>query len=231
MLNELYIDHLIIVTGPTSSGKTTLLKAIHAREVDQETGKLLPDGVHEWPNVPSMNTFTREFVEKLNTRKDKPLKGMVMHYDFMRPFKKILKGYELDNIDQIINCANRVTVLIIKPEREVLLKQLKQGELEGGEVNDDARSLQMRSYVTRLFHKIPAGPRNMLKKLLFPSGRGSVTDFNKILYFKYQEEGWVEGWYRKFENYLANKGAIGKPIDVIYVKPSGDSKQKWTLIK
>lgn len=231
MLNDLYIDHLIIVTGPTSSGKTTLLRAIHSGELDEETKRLLPEDAGQWPNVPSMNTFTRDYIEKLGSSRDNPLKGMVMHYDFMRPFKKILKGYEQDNIDQIINCAGKVTVFIIKPEKEVLLRQLKKGELAGNSVKTGQIDLQMRSFLTRLFHKIPERPRNRLKKLLFSSSKRSVTDFNKILYYKYQEDGWVDGWYRKFETYLESKGATGKSISVNYIKPSAESKQKWVLIR
>ena len=154
-----------------------------------------------------------------------------MHYDFMRPFKKILKGYQQDNIDQLINCAGKVTVFIIRPDKEVLLNQLKKGELDDGDVTAGQKHLQMRRMVTRLFHKIPEGPRNKLKKMLFPSKKVSVTDFNKLLFFKYQEDGWVDGWYDKFEAYLKSKGTSGKSISVSYVKPSGDSRRKWILIR
>lgn len=230
MLNELYIDHLIIVTGPTSSGKSTLLRTIQSGELNEEIKSLLPEDVGNWPNVPSMNTFTPGYIEKLGSSKDNPLKGMVMHYDFIRPFKKILKGYEQDNIDQIINRASSVTVFIIKPDKEVLLKQLKKGELEGGSVETAQKDLLIRRFVTRLFHKIPEGVRKKIKKLLFSSRKGSVTDFNKILFYKYQEDGWVDEWYLKFETYLESKNATGKPIDIKYVKPSGESKQKWVLL-
>ncbi len=227
---ELYIDHLVIITGPTSSGKSTLIRSVASGKLDEDTRKIFPNDINSWPMVPAMKHITDKYVRKMNATPDNPLHGMVLHYDFLRPFKKILNGYQDDNIDFLINNSNRVTVYIIKPDPEALLSQLTRGELDGKTMKRKPAGMTLRKWLTRLFSIIPESTRKSLKKLVFFNRKSSVTDFNQLLYFKYQEQGWVDGWYEKFDAYLSDKAASGKQVVRHYVKPSARNSHSWKVI-
>ncbi len=228
---ELYIDHLVIITGPTSSGKSTLIKSLAAGKLDDDTRRIFPEDISSWPSVPAMKYITSEYAKKMNATRENPLPGMVLHYDFLRPFKKILNGYHEDNIDFMINRSNRITVYIIKPEPEVLLSQLTRGELGGKKLDRQPAGVTIRKLITQMFSKIPQNIRKSVKKILLFNRKSSITDFNKLLYFKYQEQGWVDGWYEKFNAYLNEKASSGKQVDRHFVKPSASNDHSWKVIR
>jgi hypothetical protein len=172
-----------------------------------------------------MKYITREYLESLNAIPGKPLPGMVLHYDFLRPYKKMLKGYHEDNIDFLISRADRVTVCILKPDPEVLLSQLTRGELNGRELEREPAGMQLRKTLTRTFNRIPIGLRKAIKRLVFLNRKSSVTDFNKLLYFKYQDPEWIAQWYDRFQAYLDEKASAGKPVDRHFVKPAAKGSQ------
>lgn len=226
MFENIHVDHLLVVTGPTSSGKSTLLDLIESGRVEGEIRSVLPEDVFGW------NQFChREYDASLDTSKDNPVKGLILHYDFMRPFKKFLSGYEDDVISTLIDRANKVTVLVIKPENDVLLEQLKKGELDGNAMETKPVGLGLRRLLTSTFHMIPSGIRNRIKKKLFPNRNTSVTDFNKVLYFKYQEEGWVDDWYRKFDRFLDGKARTGSDISRYFVQAARNNRNEWKVLK
>jgi len=227
---ELHIDHLVIITGPTSSGKSTLIKSVASGKLDADIGSIFPGEISNLPSVPAMKYITKEYLESLNVTPGKPIPGMVLHYDFLRPYKKMLKSYHEDNIDYLINRANRVTVYILKPDPEALLAQLTRGELNGKELESEPAGMQLRKKLTRSFNMIPIGFRKVLKRLIFFNRKSSVTNFNKLLYFKYQDPEWVEQWYGYFNTYLEEKAKDGKQVDRHYIKPAQGSTPTWKVI-
>lgn len=225
MFENVHVDHLLVVTGPTSSGKSTLLELIDSGKVEGEMRSVLPEDVFGWKQL-----CHREYDGSLVSSKDEPVKGLVLHYDMMRPYKKFIDGYDEDVISELMDRANMVTVLIIKPEMDVLLEQLKRGELGGNSMETEPADLRLRRLLTYTFHMIPSGIRMMIKKKLFPNRKSSVTDFNKVLYFKYQEQGWVDDWYQKFDRFLDEKKSSGSNIRRFFVQAEKNNKNVWRIL-
>ena len=225
MFDKLHIDHLVVVTGPTSSGKSTLQELIMDDKIHGEIRSVVPEDISSWTHL-----CHREYDGSLDTTKEKPVNGLVLHYDMMRPFKKFKDGYEDDVISELLESANKTTVLIIKPEREVLLEQLKSGELDGSEVKSLPKGLSFRKFVSRTLQLIPSGIRNFIKKRIFPNRKTAVTDFNEVLYFKYQEEGWLDTWYQNFDRYLEDRKQSGLKINRYFIRSSRDDMTKWEVL-
>jgi len=218
------IGHLVIITGPTSSGKSTLLATMKEGKLNEELTSLLPDNIASWEEYPCS-----EFDGSVDLEESK--EGMVLHYDFMRPFKKLLDNYEVDLASKLMDLAENVTVVVIKPESDVLLKQLQQSEFKGEKVKTGRSGLYLRSLLTKALRVIPSSVRQYLKNQLIPGKKTSITDFNKILYYKYQESGWLESWYGKFEDFLARKKGHGTSVRVFFVKPDKYNKNNWILLE
>lgn len=218
------IAHLVIVTGPTSSGKSTLLASIRAGELDEELKARLPAEASLWEEYQC-----KEYDGSVKLGESK--EGLLLHYDFMRPYKKFHHGYEEDLASKLMDLAERVTVFVIKPEREKLIQQLRRGELMGEKIESGRKSLYLRSALTRALHVIPAPVRLFVKNVMIPGRRRSITDFNKILYFKYQETGWLEAWYDKFHGFLKCKKDAGINIHVHYIRPDNQKRNSWVVLE
>ena len=226
MFENVHVEHLLVVTGPTSSGKSTLLALIENGSVEGDILSVLPENVFGWKQF-----CHREYDGTLASTKDNPLKGLILHYDFMRPFKKFLKGYEDDVISTLIDRASKVTILIIKTDAGVLLEQLKKGELDGKALETAPANQALRKLFTRTLHIMPSGIRSSIKKKLFPNRKMAVTDFNKVLYFKYQEQGWVDDWYHKFDRFLDDKVLAGADISRHFVQAARDKRKEWKVLQ
>ncbi|MBP3193939.1 hypothetical protein [Natronogracilivirga saccharolytica] len=218
------IGHLVIITGPTSSGKSTLLASMRNGELNEKLKSLLPAGAAAWEEYPC-SAFDG------SVKLDESKEGMVLHYDIMRPFKKFLDSYEDDLASGLMDLADNVTIVFIKPDRDVLLRQLQEGEFKGGKVETGKGAMYLRSLLTRSMRVIPSSVRQFVKNVLVPGQRKSITDFNKILYFRYQESGWLENWYDKFEAFIARKKENGTRIRIFFVKPGTAGRKNWVLIE
>ena len=115
------IDHLLVVSGPTSSGKKTLARKLCAGELPQLGARLgTPDG-HVWGASVNANHLT-ELAETSHER-------LMFHYDFMRPFLRSARIYEHDEALDLIDCARHVSFVTIWTPLNQLEAQLMNAEI------------------------------------------------------------------------------------------------------
>lgn len=125
------IRHLVVVTGPTGAGKTTLLRQIQDGSLPAEMRASLPAGCETWPQLAAKH-LAEDRVRAFDGRSlDVPeLEGAVFHYDFMRPLTTAVHTYERDQALDLLHCADRITVLTLRPDHAQLLRQFQAGELD-----------------------------------------------------------------------------------------------------
>jgi len=114
------IDRLVVVAGPTSSGKSTLIAQLQSGaqgEVAAHVG--IRDGT-EWPHAGSkeLASLNRPVVPKL-----------LFHYDFLRPYLRSAKVHARDEGLDVFDCAERVTTLTLICSAEQLRRQIRAGEI------------------------------------------------------------------------------------------------------
>jgi SAM-dependent methyltransferase len=112
------ISHLVMVVGPTSSGKSTLF------------GKLLEDAAMrarfgladlEWHGVHGHDIdLPRGQVE-----------GAVVHYDLLRPYRRSIRTFARDPRCDLMAVADKVTVITLMPKASALKKRIQDNELSG----------------------------------------------------------------------------------------------------
>lgn len=135
--NRRRIDHLTVIAGPTSSGKSTLYRQLDS--VRDELG--LP---------PRDSTYiTASAARELPAGRHE---HVVLHYDLLRPFHGRLHSYERDIATDLISAAARVTFVTIVADPERLCKQLADSEIADRSKHPSLRHMQLlQLYTAPLF--------------------------------------------------------------------------------
>lgn len=111
------IEDLIVIAGPTSSGKSTLIDRLRGgKEPDLARYLELDDPV----SIPAYNAF--DLIEP----RPPQLERLFFHYDLLRPFKRSAHVHGRDEALDILGSGRRVRVLTIYIPPERLRAQLEE---------------------------------------------------------------------------------------------------------
>lgn len=105
------IRHLVVIAGPSASGKTTLINAVLKNEIP---GILPLPGIREIHRFPALNAWERDSL------KASSLDGLILHYDCLFD-----GGRGLDLID----AAKDVSFITLRPPWTHLVPRLIRGKL------------------------------------------------------------------------------------------------------
>lgn len=120
------IEHLIVVSGPTSSGKSTVIRQMLGKRYPELETEIDVDNLDNWDSIGGMEL--REY-SKVKTD------GLIFHYDFLNPIGKSARTYDRDEALHILKCAKKITFITIYTKPERLIKQLLESEFIGGGKN------------------------------------------------------------------------------------------------
>jgi SAM-dependent methyltransferase len=114
------IDHLIVVAGPTSSGKSTLIEELRGDAQPEIAAHAGIDSGAQWPCAGS---------KQLSTFSEPQLPRLLFHYDFLRPYLRSAKVHARDEGLDVLESAKRVTTLTLWCSPAQLREQLRRGEI------------------------------------------------------------------------------------------------------
>lgn len=117
--NRRRIGHLVVIAGPTSSGKSTFIERLRS------DGSLRSQfGLGDSDLVFALDQKT-----ELPTG---PLQDVVLHYDLLRPYRRSIKTYARDPRCDFFEVADRVTVITLMSSRDVLRRRLGANAVRSG---------------------------------------------------------------------------------------------------
>jgi len=115
------IERLVIVNGPTASGKKTCCRKLVANELPEVAQRVgIVDGADWGPYV---------HANRLWQPSEPEVDEMILHYDFLRPYLRSAKTNDRDEAMDILHTARHVTFLTIWTPPERLRKQIAEGEI------------------------------------------------------------------------------------------------------
>ncbi len=111
------IDHLVVVAGPSASGKSTLLDKLGASAA-----------LRSRFGIDSENPVvaTARHADELPTG---PIDTLLYHYDILRPFKRSIQSHRRDPALSLLDCARKVTIIDLLCEPGELRKRLEASKL------------------------------------------------------------------------------------------------------
>jgi SAM-dependent methyltransferase len=116
------IGHLLVVSGPTSSGKKTLMRKLAAGELPELNARLGVADPRLWgERVPMYDLFEGD-----EPRRER----LLMHHDFMYPLLRWKGSVDRDETLEIVETADRVTFLTVWTPPERLVRQITASAIE-----------------------------------------------------------------------------------------------------
>ncbi|HMA13862.1 MAG: class I SAM-dependent methyltransferase [Bacteroidota bacterium] len=116
------IGHLLVVSGPTSAGKKTVMSALTANRLPDLAAHLGTTDASVWGKP--LNAA------KIYQPMEPEQERMILHQDFMRPFMRSAMVHERDEANEILDTAKAITFVTVWTEPEQLIKQITAAEIE-----------------------------------------------------------------------------------------------------
>jgi hypothetical protein len=128
------IRKLVVVAGPTSSGKSTFIDAL----LDGKMNAVLADA-----GIDDSSQVKRVDASKVYRFDEPIIDTLLLHYDMLRPMHASDKSYTRDPALQLIDVADEVRAYTLWTPPDRLREQLDKGELSGRKVRK--RHLRVRT--------------------------------------------------------------------------------------
>jgi hypothetical protein len=114
------IEQLVVVAGPTASGKSTLISRLQTDAVPEIALRAGIDRGADWLAAGSKDlaSIARPVIPRL-----------IFHYDFLRPYLRSAKVHARDEGLDVFDCAERVTTFTLVCSAAQLREQLHRGEI------------------------------------------------------------------------------------------------------
>ena len=114
------VERMLVVAGPTSAGKSTLIDRLQRGELPELAGALALDKPGEWPMVGASQ------IQRL----DEPrMPRLIFHYDMLYPYLRSAKTHAREPSLRLLDAADEVVSLTIWTPPDTLLRQLEAGEI------------------------------------------------------------------------------------------------------
>lgn len=201
------IGHLVIVSGPTSSGKSTFIRHLKQGILPAAITKKLPQGIAEWPQIGSSRLFKNSHVTVDGKVLDTPnIDGLVLHYDILRPYARGTQEFNRDQTLDLIQCAAKVTVIVLKTDISVLQRQLFEGEIKNANWKKKTTN-NFLSLVGRFREqRVGALTLKLVELIIRRRIKTRTKSRHEELLEHYNKPGWVESWLVRWQEYLKRQG-------------------------
>ncbi|MBN2406647.1 MAG: methyltransferase domain-containing protein [Elusimicrobia bacterium] len=184
--------HLVVVSGPTSSGKTTLIKSMMSNSCPAVSEKLGVGDFSGWLHLGS---------SQLNSVSSVFSQGIILHYDFLRPYGRSAKTHDRDEALDILKNAEKISFLTIYSDPSKLRKQLMNGEILRKKKGLKKKAKKIVKVLLdlpgfRLVRKIKA------VEYVYSKASKDIPGRLTAILDAYEDPGKVYGWYRAWFDYI-----------------------------
>jgi hypothetical protein len=116
------IDHLVIVAGPTASGKSVLLRELTAHRLPELHERIGIGNLHDWPQM-TAGAMLRQ--------SDLKLERLILHYDFLWPYPSSIIGAAEWRALSLLEGARQISIITLWTQPPRLAEQLIQDRFRG----------------------------------------------------------------------------------------------------
>jgi hypothetical protein len=201
------IGHIVMIAGPSCSGKSTFVSELRRKSVPNEVAKCLPSQVHLWKQLYAGQLQKKDLHRLLDT--DAPL-GLLVQYDLMRCYTKCFAEYNLDPaIRTVIETGAPLTIVTLTADREMLLDQLFARIRMGNYVSWN----QEKRFTVRFRRRL----RRTLFSLILPKRAAIVSEEQMLLLKIYASDREFERSMTHWRGFVEKLAAERNNVRLLYV--------------
>ena len=203
------LARLLVVAGPSGSGKSLFLRRLAAGKLPAEIVGALPAGAEHWPQTNGRRMVRRRLAALPAPAAEARLEGLVLHYDILRPFQTAIADYDADASLAVLGWADEVSVAMVTMPREDLAARLA------------ARPPKRRRIgrtLARALHRVGVGTRGKRRRVYDPATEHAR---HRRLVALYATPGFLESWEARWNAYIAQALGDRLRIPVIRVESGG----------
>jgi hypothetical protein len=187
---ECRVGHLLVVAGPSGSGKSEFLRQLAARRLPAEIASVLPIGASSWPQTNGRRMVRGRLPPGSLWNAGGGLPGLVLHYDFLRPFETAIRDFSSDPSLGVLAWAEEASVAVVSMRGDGLAARLA------------ARPPKRRPIgrvLARLFHRLGLRTREKRRRVYDPATEHAR---HRRLVELYLAPGFLEGWEARWLDYV-----------------------------
>jgi SAM-dependent methyltransferase len=157
------IDRLIVVAGPTDSGKSTFIRRLQKGGMPLIASQLGLEDASSWK-------FTSAL--QLHALREAHIDRLILHYDFLRPWNRSAQTHERDEALDLLESANEITFVTLWAKPETLLRRI-QPEIVLEERAYGAIWKKPKLMIQRIIHDLVSEPlyKNIMRSMDILSGK------------------------------------------------------------
>jgi len=172
------INHLVVVAGVTSVGKSTFIERLKSPELRQRFG--IADRY--------VTFFCHDEFDKLAKG---PIETLVFHYDLLRPFDRPLQSHGRDPALTLLSSAEKITLITLFNSAEELAKR---------KLKELAKLKPERTALRKL--------KELAKSKLKHETKVALTRRGNILLRMYRNskflDSWYDAWFEEMQKYASS---------------------------
>jgi hypothetical protein len=209
---------LLVVSGPSGAGKSTFLECLRRGTLPAELAAALPSGAVDWPHTNGSRIRGGAGVVA-GAGSDATVPGVAMHYDIMRIYETSIDDYRCDPALVAFDLADRITIVVIKPDPHLLLAQVQEKRVDRNWIGSALKAVERR-----------------IRRVLRPQKRDIYSAASGMRYLRlrdrYAEDGFLEWSYRRWEAFIEESVAAKLTRPTLVVEPtlSPEGTPCFTLI-
>lgn len=200
------IDHVLVVSGPSAGGKSTLIDALETGRLAAAIEELLPAGAASWAHVDGNDILKRGTPLESALPEGENIPGVIVHYDFVHILRVGFgSDYGEDPVFRIFDMCNKVTVCDVRPSHERLFQHFA----------DRLREQQRRKGWARVaWRRWVHDPLRQIRMSLKGERHLIKEDI-------YRDPRWMKSCYAGWDTFLAGLQESRSDVTVVRVEPVG----------
>lgn len=194
---------LLLISGPSGGGKSTLLRQLRDGTLDPEILARLPAGSGSWPVLEANDVLKgRPVLETLNDG----VRGVALHYDIVLMHRYHIQRYEEDPSLAVLEGAASLDLVFVRPDTDLVKRNFM--------ARQNAHQ-KKKSAISRWWSRWVRLP---MRSLLSPiTGKPSQTTEDV-----YRDDKWLAGCYRQWETFLHRLVERHPNARLTIVEPAGE---------
>ncbi len=117
------IPHLLLVAGPSGGGKTTFITQLVEGTLAPEIHGRLPERTAAWDRIEGNRFVKRGTKPVFSPGGTIAHRGLILHYDIVHLYRSEVRSYEEDPAFELVEAAETVTIVNLRPSHHQLLAQ------------------------------------------------------------------------------------------------------------